>query len=143
MGMEGIVSKRIDDPYRSGRGRSWLKIKCSKSQEFVIGGFTDPAGARVGFGALLLGFYDDSGALRYAGRVGTGFDIRGLRDLSTRLKKLARKSMPFAGAKERRLQGRSLGRTVARLRNCFCRLDLRWAAAPPRIQGVARRQAGS
>lgn len=100
MGMEGVVSKRIDDPYRSGRGRSWLKIKCSKSQEFVIGGFTDPAGARVGFGALLLGFYDDSGALRYAGRVGTGFDIRALRDLSIRLKTLARKSMPFAGAPE-------------------------------------------
>ena len=97
-GLEGIVAKGIDDPYRSGRGRSWLKIKCSKSQEFVIGGFTDPAGTRVGFGALLLGFYDESGALRYAGRVGTGFDDRGLRDLSTRLEKLARKSTPFAAA---------------------------------------------
>ena len=98
MGMEGILSKRIDDPYRSGRGRSWLKIKCSKSQEFVIGGFTNPAGARVGFGALLLGYYDDTSTLRYAGRVGTGFDDRSLRDLSTRLKKLARKSTPFASA---------------------------------------------
>jgi bifunctional non-homologous end joining protein LigD len=94
-GLEGIISKRVDAPYRSGRGQDWLKVKCSKSQEFVIGGFTDPAGARVGFGALLLGVYDDGGALRYAGRVGTGFDDRMLRDLGARLAKLERKSPPF------------------------------------------------
>ncbi|HEX9788308.1 MAG TPA: non-homologous end-joining DNA ligase, partial [Candidatus Binatia bacterium] len=70
MGLEGILAKRIDEPYRSGRGHSWLKIKCLKSQEFVIGGFTDPAGARFGFGALLLGVHDGGGALRFAGRVG-------------------------------------------------------------------------
>ena len=96
MGIEGIVSKRADAPYRSGRGKDWLKIKCSKSQEFVIGGFTDPAGSRVGFGALLLGVYDKSGALRYAGRVGTGFDESMLRDLRARLDKLERKTPPFA-----------------------------------------------
>ena len=97
-GLEGIVSKRIDEPYRSGRSRSWLKIKCSKRQEFVIGGFTDPDGARVGLGALLLGVHDESGALRYAGKVGTGFNDLTLRDLHARLKKIERKSTPFAGA---------------------------------------------
>ena len=95
MRLEGIMAKRADDPYRSGRGRSWLKIKCMKSQEFAIGGFTDPAGTRYGFGALLLGVYDDSGALRYAGRVGTGFDDRLLRDLRARLEKLERPASPF------------------------------------------------
>lgn len=98
MGLEGIVSKRVDDPYRSGRTRSWLKIKCSQNQEFLIGGFTDPAGARLGFGALLLGVYEYNGALRYSGRVGTGFDERSLRDLLVRLKKLERKSTPFERA---------------------------------------------
>ena len=96
MGLEGIIAKSVDAPYRSGRSRDWLKIKCSKNQEFVIGGFTDPAGARAGFGALLLGVHDDKGALRYAGRVGTGFDDRMLRDLRARLDKLKRKSPPFA-----------------------------------------------
>lgn len=98
IGLEGIVSKRVDDPYRSGRSRSWVKIKCSQNQEFVIGGFTDPAGARLGFGALLLGVYEENGALRYAGRVGTGFDDRFLRDLLVRLKKLERRSTPFQHA---------------------------------------------
>jgi bifunctional non-homologous end joining protein LigD len=94
-GLEGIISKRVDAPYRSGRGQDWLKVKCSKNQEFVIGGFTDPAGARVGFGALLLGVHGDNGSLRYVGRVGTGFDDRMLRDLRARLDKLKRKSPPF------------------------------------------------
>lgn len=62
----------------------------------MIGGFTDPAGARIGFGALLLGIHDDRGTLRYAGRVGTGFDDRALRDLSARLKAIERRSTPFA-----------------------------------------------
>ena len=97
-GLEGIVSKRVDEPYRSGRSRSWLKIKCSKRQEFVIAGFTDPAGARVGLGALLLGVYDDAGALRYAGKVGTGFDDETLIDLRSRLDKLERAATPFVAA---------------------------------------------
>jgi bifunctional non-homologous end joining protein LigD len=97
-GLEGIIAKRVDDPYRSGRGRSWLKIKCSKSQEFVIAGYTDPAGSRSDFGALLLGFHDSTGALRYAGRVGTGFDHQTLRTVGARLKKLEKESSPFAGA---------------------------------------------
>ena len=95
-GLEGILSKRGDDPYQSGRTRSWLKIKCAKSQEFVIGGFTDPAGARVAFGALLLGVHEN-GALRYAGKVGTGLDERALRDLHTRLGPIQRSAPPFTG----------------------------------------------
>ena len=71
-GLEGIVSKRADAPYESRRSARWLKIKCSRRQEFVIGGYTEANGARTGFGALLLGYYED-GALRYAGRDGTGF----------------------------------------------------------------------
>jgi bifunctional non-homologous end joining protein LigD len=95
MGLEGIISKRKDQPYRSGRSKDWLKIKCVKSQEFVIGGFTDPAGSRAHLGALLLGVHDDDGSLRYAGRVGTGFNSKTLADLRVRLDKLARKSPPF------------------------------------------------
>ena len=97
-GLEGVIAKRVDAPYRSGRSRSWLKIKCSKGQEFVIGGFTDPAGARVGFGALLLGVHDESGALRYAGRVGTGFSQSTLDDLYRRLEKHECRSTPFVNS---------------------------------------------
>ena len=95
MGLEGIISKRKDQPYRSGRSNDWLKIKCVKSQEFVIGGFTDPAGSRTHLGALLLGVYDDHGKLRYAGRVGTGFNTKTLSDLRVRLDRIESKSSPF------------------------------------------------
>lgn len=75
-GQEGIIAKRADSPYRQERTHDWLKVKCLNRQEFVVGGFTDPAGSRTGFGALLLGVYDDS-RLLYCGRVGTGFDQSG------------------------------------------------------------------
>jgi bifunctional non-homologous end joining protein LigD len=93
--LEGIVSKRKDSPYRPGRGLDWVKVKCQKRQEFVIGGFTDPQASRPGFGALLLGVYDGPN-LVYAGRVGTGFSAQGLRELRRRLDGLARTSSPFA-----------------------------------------------
>jgi DNA ligase D-like protein (predicted ligase) len=80
-GWEGLVAKRADGPYRAGRSPDWRKLKCSASQELVVGGWTDPSGARTGFGALLVGYYDSAGRLRYAGRVGTGFDERLLRKL--------------------------------------------------------------
>jgi bifunctional non-homologous end joining protein LigD len=73
-GWEGLVVKRADSSYRSGRSRDWLKFKCENSQEFVIGGYTDPRGSRAAFGALLIGYYDADGRLVYAGKVGTGFD---------------------------------------------------------------------
>ena len=94
-GLEGIISKKADQPYSSGRGRDWLKIKCSKNQEFVIGGFTEPAGSRSGLGALLVGVHDEQGNLLYAGRVGTGFTQQSLKELRSRLNSLERDSPPF------------------------------------------------
>ena len=82
--VEGTVAKRRDRPYRPGRSTDWLKIKCLNSDEFVIVGFTDPERSRQGFGALLLGYYDPDGTLRYAGRVGTGFNTAKLTELRSR-----------------------------------------------------------
>ncbi len=93
--LEGVVSKRADRPHYPGRNRDWLKSKCLKRQEFVVGGFTRPSGARTGFGALLLGAYD-ADSLLYVGRVGSGFPERTLRDLQARLKGLRRETPPFA-----------------------------------------------
>jgi DNA ligase D-like protein (predicted ligase) len=93
-GWEGIIAKRADAPYRAGRSRDWLKFKCLNGQEFVIGGYTDPQRSRVGFGALLLGYYDD-GKLRYAGKVGTGFNRRTLTSLHETLAADERPSSPF------------------------------------------------
>ena len=93
-GWEGVIAKRADAAYVHKRSRDWLKFKCSARQELVIGGYTDPKGSRKGFGALLLGYYEDH-QLRYAGRVGTGFDDDMLETLSRRLERLARKTPPF------------------------------------------------
>jgi bifunctional non-homologous end joining protein LigD len=84
--MEGIIAKRADSTYQQFRSRDWLKVKCLKQQEFVIGGYSKPEGSRVGFGALLLGYYDD-GELTYAGRVGTGFTSQSLKQIAAELKK--------------------------------------------------------
>jgi bifunctional non-homologous end joining protein LigD len=89
MGLEGIVCKRVASPYRAGRGNDWVKVKCQGNEEFVVLGWTDPAGRRGGFGALHLGYYDDAGALHYAGGVGTGFSAAALADLRGRLDGLA------------------------------------------------------
>jgi bifunctional non-homologous end joining protein LigD len=94
-GLEGIVAKRIASRYTGGRTRDWLKIKCQRRQEFVIGGYTDPQGTRPYFGALHLGVYDDQGRLVYVSKVGTGFDARSLRDLWERLQPLRRRTSPF------------------------------------------------
>src|SRR6266508_5440808 len=96
LGLEGIVSKQKEAPYRSGRGSAWVKVKCASSQEFVIAGYTDPKGTRAGFGALLLGVQDKAGGLTYAGRVGTGFDQRLLKGLLTKLKALEQPKSPFS-----------------------------------------------
>jgi bifunctional non-homologous end joining protein LigD len=98
LGLEGIVSKRKNAPYTPGRGRDWLKIKCIREEEFVVGGFTDPGGSRPGFGALLLGAYDPaSGELQFTGRVGTGFTDAQLVAYRKRLDALARQTSPFRG----------------------------------------------
>ena len=93
-GLEGIVSKRRDQPYHPGRGNAWLKVKCSNREEFVVIGFTDPAGTRRGLGSLLLGYYDGHGELHYCGRVGTGFDDAQLAALRARLEPLERADAP-------------------------------------------------
>jgi DNA ligase D-like protein (predicted ligase) len=103
-GWEGVIAKRADSPYRSTRSRDWLKFKCEKGQELVVGGFTAPQGSRTEFGALLVGYYDD-GALRYAGKVGTGFDHVTLRDLGARMRALRRDEPPFADAAQIRERG--------------------------------------
>ncbi|HEV7669741.1 MAG TPA: DNA ligase D [Thermoanaerobaculia bacterium] len=94
LGVEGILAKESEAPYRGGRGTSWLKIKCLGRQEVVIGGFTAPKGSRSNLGALLVGVYRD-GDLQFAGKVGTGFDHETLADLHDRLKPLVRKTPPF------------------------------------------------
>jgi bifunctional non-homologous end joining protein LigD len=93
--LEGIISKRASAPYRGGRGTDWLKVKCVKEQEFVIGGFTEPTGSRAGIGALHVGAYEGD-RLVYRGKVGTGFTDAVLRELRRRLDDLEQESMPFA-----------------------------------------------
>ncbi len=95
-GLEGIVSKRRDRPYLSGRTTDWLKCKTHQTAEFVVGGYTDPAGSRNDFGSLLVGYHADGKSLRYAGPVGTGFTDKTLGDLLRRLKPLAVDKSPFA-----------------------------------------------
>jgi bifunctional non-homologous end joining protein LigD len=95
-GWEGVIAKRADAPYKAGRSRDWLKFKCVTEQELVIGGYTDPAGSRTEFGALLVGYYE-RGALRYAGKVGSGYSRAVLRDLGGRLARLDRPDPPFSG----------------------------------------------
>lgn len=94
-GLEGIICKRRDRPYVSGRGPDWLKVKCLHREEFVVGGYTPPAGSRTGFGALLVGYHRAPGELMYAGRVGTGFSDRVLDELARRLKALEQARSPF------------------------------------------------
>jgi bifunctional non-homologous end joining protein LigD len=94
LGLEGVVGKQIDAPYTSGRRPSWVKVKCGYRQEFVVVGFTPPKGGRVGIGSLLLAV-QDAGALRYAGRVGSGFDNAGLVALRSRLERVERKTSPL------------------------------------------------
>jgi bifunctional non-homologous end joining protein LigD len=97
-GWEGLIAKRAQAPYVPGRSRDWLKLKCVWEQEFVIGGYTDPAGGRTDFGALLVGYYE-GGRLRYAGKVGTGYTAATLRDLGARLRGLETFESPFVDAR--------------------------------------------
>jgi len=105
LGLEGSILKQADSRYSAGRNRAWLKLKCGKRQEMVIGGFTDPAGSRTAFGALLMGVYEN-GQLRYSGKVGTGFDDDALETLRRKLDKLVQAKPAFTnpprGAEARR-----------------------------------------
>jgi bifunctional non-homologous end joining protein LigD len=103
LGLEGIISKRRDAEYKPGRADTWLKTKCVLRQEFVIGGFTDPEGARQGIGALLVGVFAESGSLTFAGKVGTGFTVATARDLRRQLERIERSASPFSPSPPGRL----------------------------------------
>ena len=96
-GWEGVIAKRRGSPYEHRRSKQWLKMKCESSQEFVVGGFTDPQGARLGLGALLVGYYDGPD-LVFAGKLGTGFDTKLLLDLRQRLDAIEIQTSPFTKA---------------------------------------------
>jgi len=95
---EGLIAKDMNGTYVSSRSKKWLKFKCVNQQELVIGGYTDPEGERIGFGALLVGFYED-GNLKYAGKVGTGYDDETLKELSKKMRKIKKKKPPFGKGK--------------------------------------------
>jgi DNA ligase D-like protein (predicted ligase) len=97
-GWEGLMAKRAAAPYTPGRSKDWLKLKCASEQEFVIGGFTDPAGSRTDFGALLVGYHEDR-RLLYAGKVGSGYSAATLRDLGAKLRELETPKSPFVDAR--------------------------------------------
>jgi DNA ligase D-like protein (predicted ligase) len=94
-GLEGLIAKNADSEYVHSRSRDWLKFKCVNEQEFVVGGYTDPKGSRVGFGALLVGCYKGK-QLKYAGMVGTGYDDELLRGLGKKLRKIEKDAPPFS-----------------------------------------------
>jgi len=95
IGLEGVIGKRRDSRYVNRRSPEWIKLKCGMRQEFVIGGYTDPHGARTGIGSLLLGYYDDKGVLRYAGNCGSGFNGASLRHMRETLEAIATEENPF------------------------------------------------
>jgi bifunctional non-homologous end joining protein LigD len=92
-GWEGLIAKVADGPYRAGRSKDWLKLKCLAEQEVVIGGWTDPQGSRTDLGAILVGVYDGD-ELKYAGKVGTGFNQQTLKELRAQLRE--RDTSPFS-----------------------------------------------
>jgi bifunctional non-homologous end joining protein LigD len=101
---EGLIAKRAESPYTASRSRDWLKFKCEHGQEMVIGGYTPPRGSRTELGALLLGYYAGE-ELRYAGKVGTGFDQATLTELGAKLRRIRRETPPFADADSIRERG--------------------------------------
>jgi len=96
-GWEGVIAKRRDSVYEHRRSKSWLKMKCELTKEFVVGGFTDPQGKRVGLGALLVGYYEGDDFC-FAGKIGTGFDTKLLLDLRAQLDQLEISKTPFTRA---------------------------------------------
>jgi bifunctional non-homologous end joining protein LigD len=96
-GWEGVIAKRRDSPYEHKRSKHWLKMKCELSQDFVVGGFTDPQGGRVGLGALLVGYFEGDDFV-FAGKVGTGFDTALLTELRARFDGMKLETTPFTKA---------------------------------------------
>jgi ATP-dependent DNA ligase len=96
-GWEGVIAKRLDSPYEQKRSKHWLKMKCELAQDFVVGGFTDPQGGRVGLGALLVGFHEGDDFV-FAGKVGTGFDTKMLVELRAQFDRSLVEKAPFTKA---------------------------------------------
>ena len=139
LGLEGIVSKRRDAPYHGARTPDWLKIKCIREQEVVIGGYTDPEGSRVGIGALLAGVYE-GGQLVFAGKVGTGFSDKTLRELHKQLRALEQDACPFTPAPTG-LGKPALGNALAGRAGDVRRVDGRRSNAASLVPGPPRGQA--
>ena len=134
-GWEGVIAKRRDSPYEHRRSKHWLKMKCEASQELVVGGFTDPQGARVGLGALLVGYYEGDDFV-FAGKVGTGFDTKLLLDLRARLdahrdrrRRRSRGHRPAAAA-------RALGAPEIVVQVAFIEWTVHGKLRHPRLLGV-------
>ncbi|MGW7275772.1 non-homologous end-joining DNA ligase [Streptomyces sp. NPDC054864] len=132
-GWEGLIAKRADSAYQARRSGDWLKLKCSRGQEFVVGGFTEPAGSRSGIGALLIGYYEGE-RLRYAGKVGTGFDARTLLSLRRQLDELQVRASPFADAVAERRPHWAQPRLVAQV--AFTEWTRDGMLRHPRFQGL-------
>jgi bifunctional non-homologous end joining protein LigD len=117
-GLEGLIGKRVGSLYETGRATgNWIKLKLQQQQEFVIGGYTKPAGSRTHFGSLLVGVYDGS-QLKFAGKVGTGFDGKLLRDLLRMFKKIPRETSPFVDLPEKRAGLFGRGVTASEMKLC-------------------------
>ena len=139
-GAEGIIAKRADSRYVSARSTDWLKIKCVRQQEFVIGGYTAPQGSRERLGALLVGYYEGK-SLRYAGKVGTGYDRRTLEMLHRRLVPLHRDALALFGGSGPR--GRNpVGHAETGGADRILRVDHGRPASPPPLYWPPRRQGG-
>jgi bifunctional non-homologous end joining protein LigD len=138
---EGLIAKRADSLYRSGRSPDWRKLKCSASQELVVGGWTDPAGSRIGLGALLVGYYDDEGRLQYAGKVGTGFDDKELVELHRRLSATAAGNSPFTG--EVKVKGAHWSRPEMVVAVAFTEWTRDGRLRHPRYEGIRTDKAAS
>jgi bifunctional non-homologous end joining protein LigD len=118
LGLEGLIGKRPDSRYESGqRSGNWIKLKLHHEQEFVIGGYTPPGGTRPHFGALLVGVYK-GGQLKFAGKVGTGFNVKLLRSLHAEFKKIGTDTCPFVDLPEKRTGRYGQGITAAEMKRC-------------------------
>jgi len=118
LGLEGLIGKRPESTYEAGRrSGNWIKLKLNHEQEFVIGGYTPPGGSRQHFGALLVGVYDGR-ELKFAGKVGTGFNTKLLRSLHAEFKKIERPTCPFVDLPEKRSGRYGQGVTAAEMKRC-------------------------
>ena len=117
-GLEGLIGKRVGSHYETGRrSGSWIKLKLQQEQEFIIGGYTEPAGSRHHFGALLVGVYEKD-QLKFAGKVGTGFNEKSLRTLLELFNKVPRSTCPFVDLPEKRAGRYGQGVTASEMKHC-------------------------